>query len=229
MKAIAINAATILIGSTVGMIIRNNVRKSMTDAIMIGIGLFTVYMGITGLTSGVNALVYLLALVLGGVTGTALQIEERIDKLSVKIQSKLTKDGTEDRFAAGLAGFFIISCSGAYTIVACFNTSLGNNAMLYTKAVMDLVVSMAMAASLGAGVLLAGVPIILYECILVGFAGALTPVMSEAMTEAVTCMGAILTIAIGANVAGVSRFKVMNYVPSLVLAPLFAFLAEKIL
>ena len=228
MKAILINAATILAGSGVGLIIKNNVKRSLTDAIMLGIGLFTVYIGITGFSGGVNALVYLLALVLGGVLGTALGIEEGIDRLAKKAQDTLAKNDGEDRFAAGLTDFFIMSCSGAFTIVACFNAGLGDNTMLYTKSVMDLVVSMAMASSLGIGVMAAGVPILLYEGLLIAFSGALAPVLSETMLEAISCTGAILTVAIGANVTGVSKFKVMNYVPALVLAPLFTFLAGKI-
>lgn len=229
MVAVLVNAVTVMLGSTVGLLIKNNLKKSITDAILIGIGLFTVYMGVTGLTVGLNSLVYLLALVIGGVAGTALKIEERIERLGLRIQNKLSKGDAENRFAEGLTGFFIMSCSGAFTVLACFQAGLGNHTMLYTKAAMDLVVSMAMAASLGAGVMLAGVPIVLYEVILVAFSGALAPLLNETVTEAISCTGAILTLAIGLNVAGISKFKVMNYIPALVLAPLFASLLAKIL
>lgn len=229
MKALAVNAATILVGGTLGLLIRNKLKKSLTDAILIGIGLFTVYIGVTGFGTGVSALVYLLALVLGGLIGTALKIEDGVDRLAKKAQDRLSRGDGEDRFAAGLTGFFIMSCAGAFTIVASFNAGLGNNTMLYTKSVMDLVVSMAMAASLGAGVLAAGVPILLYEGILVLCSGALAPVLSEQMLEAISCTGAILTVAIGANVLGVTKFKVMNYIPSLILAPLLVLLLGKVL
>lgn len=228
MVAIVVNSASILVGSIIGLIIKNNVQKRITDAIMVAIGLFTVYIGITSLTSNISAIVYLLAIVIGGVFGTLLKIEDRIDQFSVKIQKKFSNNEEENRFAAGFAGFFIVSCVGAFTIVASFNVGLGDNTMMYTKAAMDFVVSMAMASSLGAGVLCAGVPIILYECILAGFSSALAPVLDDSMIEAFSCMGAILTIAIGSNVTGATKFKVVNYVPSLLLAPLFAFLISYI-
>lgn len=226
MLAIAVNAATILIGSLIGLLIKNNLKKNITDAIMIAIGFFTVYVGITGLKSEVNAIVYLLAVVLGGITGTALQIEEKIDALAKKIQNKFSKDDSENRFASGFVGFFVVSCVGAFTVVASFNVGLGDNTMMYTRAVMDLVVSMAMASSLGIGVLFAGIPIILYETVLALFSGFLVDILSGTMIDAFSCMGAILTLAIGMNVAGVTKFKVVNYIPSLILAPLFAFLTE---
>lgn len=226
MIAIAINAATIVIGSIIGLLIKNNLKKNITDAIMIAIGFFTVYIGITGLKSNVNAIVYLLAVVLGGIIGTVLQIEEKVNIFAKKVQNKFSKDDGENRFASGFTGFFIVSCVGAYTIVASFNVGLGDNTMMYTRAVMDLVVSMAMASSLGIGVLFAGIPIILYETALALFSGFLADILSETMIEAFSCMGAILTLAIGMNVAGVTKFKVVNYIPSLILAPLFAFLAE---
>lgn len=226
MIAIAVNAATIIAGSLIGLLIKNNLKKNITDAIMIGIGFFTVYIGITGLSTNVNSIVYLISVIIGGVIGTALKIEDNINKAALKLQKKLTKDDEENRFAAGLTGFFIMSCVGAFTIVASFNAGIGDNTMLYTKAIMDLIVSMAMASSLGIGVLFAGIPIILYELILVCFSGFLSSFLGDSMIEAFSCMGAILTIAIGTNVAGVTKFKVVNYVPSLILAPLIAFIIE---
>lgn len=227
MIAVLVNAGTIIIGSLIGLLIKNNIKKSITDAIMIAIGLFTVYMGITGLASEVNSIVYLLALVFGGVIGTLLNLEDNINKFALKVQKKLSKGDEENRFASGFVGFFIISCVGAYTIVASFNCAVGDYTMMLTKAVMDFVVSMAMASSLGIGVMFAVVPTILYETVFVLFSGAISTIMSEAMVSALSCMGAILTVAIGLNVAKVTKFKVVNYIPSLVLAPLFAFLAEK--
>lgn len=220
-----LDAAAILAGGLIGLLAKNRIRKKLTDAIMIGIGLFTVYTGITGLTKGVNALVYLLAVVFGGVSGTALGMDDRIGVLAKKVQDKMSKGEEENRFASGFTGFMIISGVGAFTIVASFNAGMGDHTMMYTKCVMDFVVAMAMAASLGTGVLFGAIPVILYEAILVLFAGTLTPLMSETMIEAFSCTGAILTVAIGLNVAGISDIKVVNYIPALVYAPLLALLA----
>jgi len=228
MLAIIINAVTIVIGSLIGLFIKGNIKKAVTDAIMVGIGLFTIYIGIIGLSSGVNAIVYLLAVILGGVIGTLLNLEERIDKTAIKIQNKLTKEDGENRFAIGFTSFFIISCVGAYTIVASFNAGIGDCTMLYTKAVMDFIVSMTMASTLGIGVLFAGIPIIIYETLLVCFSSFLSGMISSAMIEAFSCMGAILTIAIGINVVGIKKIQVVNYVPSLLLAPLLAYIFELI-
>ena len=226
MTAILINAAAIAAGSLIGLCIKSRIDKTVTDAILTGIGFFTVYIGIAGLAGAegtVDQLVYLLSVTLGGALGTVLKIDARIDRFALKVQHRFS-DGEENRFASGLTGFFLMSFVGAYTLVACFNAGLGDNTMLYTKAVMDLIVSMAMAASLGIGVLFAGVPIVLCELVLVCFSGYLSSVWSASVIEAFSCTGAILTLAIGTNVAGVTEFKVVNYVPALVFAPLFAFL-----
>ncbi len=228
MIAIAVNAATIIIGSLIGLLINKNVKKSLTDAIIVGIGFFTVYMGIMGLNSSVNSIIYLLSIIFGGIIGTALQIEEKLNKAALKVQNRFAKDDAENRFASGLAGFFIMSCVGAFTIVASFNAGLGDNTMLYTKSVMDFIVSLAMASTLGIGVLFAVIPTVLYEGLLVCFSSVLSSLLGGTMIEAFSCMGAILTIAIGTNVAGVSKFKVVNYVPCLIFAPLFAFIFEKL-
>jgi len=224
MLAIIINAVAIVFGSLIGLLIKSNIKKAVTDAIMVGIGLFTMYIGIIGLSGGVNAIVYLLAIIIGGVIGTLLKLDERTDKFALKIQEKLTKKDGENCFAIGFTSFFVISCVGAYTIVASFNVGLGDNTMLYTKAAMDFIVSLTMASTLGIGVLFAGIPIILYETALICFSSFLSGILSNPMIEAFSCMGAILTIAIGISVAGIKHFKVVNYVPSLLLAPLIAYI-----
>jgi len=226
MISIAVNIAAIVLGSLIGLTVKNSLRKSITDAVMVGIGLFTVYLGITGLKSEVSSIVYLLAIIFGGAIGTSLKIDEGVDRFADRVQTRLIRDGEESRFAEGFTGFFIMSCVGAYTLVASFNAGLGDGTMMYTKAVMDFIVSMAMASTLGVGVLFAGIPIILFECILALLASSLSAALSDSVIEAFSCMGAILTLAIGTNVAGVTKFKVVNYTPSLIFAPLLAALFE---
>lgn len=80
------------------------------------------------------------------------------------------------------------------------------------------------AIMIGIGVLFAGIPIILYEGILILFSATLSPVLGDSVISAFSCMGAILTLAIGTNVAGVTKFKVVNYIPSLIIAPVLAYL-----
>ena len=222
MTALLINAVTIAAGSLIGLLIKSRLSRNVTDTIMVGIGFFTVYIGISGIAGAegsVSSIVYLLSVTLGGVIGAVLKIDEKIDKAALKVQNLLTKDG-ENHFATGFTGFFIISFVGAFTLIASFNAGLGDNTMLITKSVMDLIVSMAMAASLGIGVLFAGIPILLCELALVCFAAFLSSVLSAPMIEAFSCMGSILTIAIGTNVTGITDFKVVNYLPALLIAPL---------
>lgn len=228
MTAIAVNAATILLGSLLGLLVRNHISRKITDAMMAGIGLFTVYLGITGLTGSVSPVVYLLALILGGITGTLLKLDDRINGAAAKVQKKYSADTGGNTFASGFVGFFLMSCVGAYTIVASFNAGFGDNTMLYTKSVMDFIVSMTMASTLGIGVLFAGIPILLYEVLLVCLSGFLSRYMGGAMAESLSCMGAILTLAIGTNIAGISKIKVVNYIPCLLFAPLLAFAMEKL-
>jgi len=232
MLAIIINALTIICGSLIGLLVKKRTNDAVSGAVMTAIGLFTIYIGISGFSNGVNAVVYLLSIVLGGLIGTLLDFEGRVEKAALIIQYRLSaavsNDDGENRFAMALTSFFVISCVGAYTLLAAFNAGLGDNTMLYTKAVMDFAVSLVMAASLGIGVLFAVIPIILFEILLVSFSSFLSGVMSSCMIEAFSCMGSILTFAIGIDVAGIKKIKVINYVPALLFAPIIAYLFERI-
>lgn len=228
MIALAVNFASIVVGGILGLMIRNSLKRNVTDAIMIGIGLFTVYVGVTSFSTGVSALVYLLAIVFGGIAGTALHLDELIGRLAGKVMKRLSKGGEENRFAAGFTGFFILSAVGAIPIVASFNVARGDFTLMYTKSVMDLVAGATMAASLGIGVPFAVIPILLVECLLAAFSAVLSPLLSSYVLEAFTCTGAILTVACGLNLAGATRIKLENYLPALLAAPLLAMLAERL-
>ena len=124
--------------------------------------------------------------------------------------------------------FFLISCTGAYTITACFQAGLGEYSMLYVKAILDIVVSMTMAAGMGIGVMLSVIPMFIYQGLLILCSSFLSPLLSESMIAAMSCAGALITVAIGTNMIGATHLKPVNYLPAIILAPLFQYIADNL-
>jgi uncharacterized membrane protein YqgA involved in biofilm formation len=106
---------------------------------------------------------------------------------------------------------------------------MGDNTMLYIKAVLDLVVSMTMAAAMGFGVVLSIIPMLIYQGLLILCSGLLSPLLSESMITAMSCTGAVITVAIGTNMIGATDLKPVNYIPAIIFAPLLQYIADLII
>lgn len=229
MLGLIVNLAAVILGSMIGVIARKKISENVAGGVLTAIGLCVLYIGITGLFTGANAVVILIAFAIGTLIGAGLDLDGKLERSGQKLSDRFSGEGnSHEQINAGLA-FFLVSCTGAYTITACFNAGIGDNTMLYTKAVMDIVVSMTMAAGMGIGVMLSVIPMLIYQGLLILFSGLLSPLLSESMISAMSCTGAVITIAIGTNMIGATKLKAVNYIPAIILAPLFQYIAEVIM
>ena len=190
---------------------------------MIGIGLCVVYMGITGLTGEVGTILLLFSVIIGTLIGTAIDI----DAESMLLLSGWRKSLSKKRAAPlprGSSHALFYPARGAYTIMASLNAGLGDNAMLYTKAIIDLCVTMMLASTLGIGVMFSAAVIFVYQGALALFSGVLSPLLSDEMIGAFSCVGALLTIPLGTNMMGVTDIKIANYIPAIIAAPVVVWL-----
>lgn len=217
-----VNVAAVVIGSAIGLLMKRGLSQKITDFILVAIGLYIVYIGIMNLSSETDMIVLLLAVAFGAGIGVALDIDGALNRLAKKVQDRFVRDKENSRFAEGMVGFFLISCTGAYTIIACFDAGMGNYSMLYTKAALDFIVTMMMASTIGIGVMFSAIPLFAYQAVLTIFSGILAPVMSDTMIDAFACAGGLITIPIGTNMMGITNIKIADLIPVLFLAPIFA-------
>ena len=223
MAGLLVDAVSIIAGSFIGLLLKKGISKKISDAIMIGIGLCVVYMGITGLTGEVGTILLLFSVIIGTLIGTAIDIDARINALALRLEKKFVKE-EGSTFDKGFVTCTILSCTGAYTIMASLNAGLGDNAMLYTKAIIDLCVTMMLASTLGIGVMFSAAVIFVYQGALALFSGVLSPLLSDEMIGAFSCVGALLTIPLGTNMMGVTDIKIANYIPAIIAAPVVVWL-----
>ncbi len=230
MTGVIINTITVIIGSTIGLLLKKGIPERISKAAMTAIGLCTLYIGIDGALSGDNTIVLILSMVFGTIIGTAINIDGKLEKLGNAIEKKMKREDSKGSISQGFISASLLFCVGAMTIVGSLNAGLsGDNELLITKSVLDLISSCMLASTLGIGVLFASAFVLTYQGALVLFAQLLQTVLTdEALRNEITCAGSVMIIALGLNLLGITKIKVANLLPALLLVPLFFWLISLI-
>ncbi len=228
MLGVLINVATVIIGSSLGLLLKKGIPERITKAAMTAIGLCTLYIGIDGALDGENTIVLILSMVFGTIIGTAADIDGKIEKLGLFIENKIKKDSEKGSVAQGFITASLLFCIGAMTIVGSLNAGLkGDNELLITKSILDLISSCMLSSTLGIGVIFAAIFVLLYQGGLVLLAGLLQNVLTDtALIAEITCAGSVMIIALGLNILGITKIKVANFLPALLLVPVFFYLVS---
>lgn len=220
MLGVFVNVLTVIVGSLVGLLFKKGIPEKVSKAAMIGLGVCTVYIGISGSLEGENVLIIIAAVVLGAIVGTLINIDGAVNRLAEKVEDKFRRGGEKGSLAEGFVSATLLFCVGSMTVTGSIQAGLtGDNSILITKAMLDLVSSMMLASSLGAGVLLASGSVLVIQGGLVLLAGLLAPFMDAGAVREMTCAGSLLIIMIGTNLMGISKFKVADYLPAIIFAP----------
>ena len=216
-----VNVLTVVVGSLVGLLFKKGIPEKVSKAAMIGLGVCTLYIGISGSLCGENVLIIIASVVLGTIIGTLLDIDGRINRLAKKAEDRFRKDGKNGSLAEGFLSATLLFCVGSMTVTGSIQSGLtGDHSILITKATLDLVSSMMLASSLGFGVLLSAVSVLVIQGGLVLLAGVVAPFMSPGAINEMTCAGSLLIVMIGTNLMGISKFKVADYLPAILFAPI---------
>jgi len=222
MIGVIVNVITVIIGSCVGLLFKKGIPQKVSNAVMIGLGICTLYIGISGSLCGENVLIVIAAIVLGVMVGTMIVIDTAINTASNRIEAKFKKkDGNTVSVAEGLVSATLLFCVGSMTVTGSVQAGLtGDNSILFTKSTLDLVSSMMLASGLGVGVLLASVSVFVIQSTLVLLAVLISPLMSPGAINEMTCVGSLLIIMIGTNLMGITKIKVADFLPAIVFAPI---------
>jgi uncharacterized membrane protein YqgA involved in biofilm formation len=236
----AINAGAILIGTTVGVLfgghLSDRTRNTVTDGLGLVVGVAAVGSAVSiadpallrAVGKGWPTLIVLLALVIGGVIGSALKIERRLETLGEWLQRRFAKEN-ESTFIEGFVVASLVFCVGPLAILGSISDGLGTGTdQLVLKSTLDLIASMAFASALGWGVALSIVPVVIYQgaWTLVGvFAGN---TMSDYAIAAMTATGGLLIMAIALRLLKIREIAIGDLLPAIIVAPLLAFLVATI-
>ena len=213
-----VNTAAVIIGASIGLLIKKGIPKRVGDALMKALGLCTLFIGISGAFKGEDTLVMIISMVLGTLIGEAVDIDQHVNSGVRKIENRFTKKNSENSISQGFITASLLFCIGSMTIVGAMNAGLlGDNTMLFTKSTLDFCSSIIFASTLGIGVLLSAGFVLVYQGGLTLLAIAAAPLLSTTVINEMTCVGSLVIIATGLNLLGITKLKLMNYLPAMFL------------
>lgn len=222
---------TVLVGSCVGLALRGKFSEELGGAIMKGIGLANLGMGMASLLGTADFMGVIICMVVGTLIGEKANIERAMDRFGDLLRRKLVKGEGNSRFVEGFVNATVLFCVGAMAINGSIAAGIeGDYSILLTKSVMDGVSSITFAAAMGPGVLCAVIPILVYQGGLTLLAGVVGPYLSAAVITEMSAVGGAIIIGIGLNLLELGRdhIRVSNMLPAIFLpilyVPLSAFL-----
>lgn len=226
MLGVIVNTITVILGSSLGLLMKKGISEKISKAAMTAIGLCTLYIGIDGALQGDNTIVLILSMVFGVIIGTALNIDGKIEKLGSFIESKTKIKGEQGTVAQGFITASLLFCVGAMTIVGSLNAGLsGDNELLFTKSILDLISSCMLASSLGIGVIFAAAFVLIYQGGLVLLASLISNILTDtALINEITSAGSLMIIGLGLNLLNITKIKIADFLPALLLVPVFYYL-----
>jgi uncharacterized membrane protein YqgA involved in biofilm formation len=221
MLGTVINAGAVIVGSSVGLLIHSRLPRRITTIVFQGIGLFTLFLGITMAMKVGNFLVMIFSIVLGSIAGELLNVDGRITSMSEFLKRKIRLKS--ERFTEGLVTAFLIFCMGSMSILGPIEEGLGKPPnILLAKSVLDAFSSMALSASLGVGVLFSVIPLVMYQGGITLFAGYVQGFFTSALINELTAVGGLLLMGLGINILEIKSLKILNMLPSLVIVVILA-------
>ncbi len=217
------NVATVVAGSTLGLLIHARLPEKLSRIVFHAIGLFTLVLGFSMALKSDRYLIIIFSLVAGAICGELLDIDAALNRMSEGLKRRLRI--SHEGFTEGLITAFFLFCMGSMTILGAFEEGLGGEpTLLMTKSVLDGFSSIALAASLGIGVLFSAVPLFLFQGGLTLFAAWLHDFFTPEMIAAMSGLGGILLVGLGVSILDIKKIKVANMLPALLFIVVLAYI-----
>jgi len=219
-----VNVVAIVIGTLIGFMLKRRLPERINSIAMQGLGLVTALIGIKMMITTQSPLIVLVSIVIGGVLGELLRIEDRLDRLGARVEARFSKErGT---FAKAFVTSTLLYCVGPMAIVGALQDGLrGDYSILLTKSGLDGIASVAFASTLGIGVLFSTLPVAAYQGGITIGASLLEPYLTSSMINEMTATGGLLILGIALNILQVTRIRVGNLLPAILFAAILSAIA----
>lgn len=202
--------AVVMVG--IGGALKGVINDALTDAVV------TPELLVDGLSSE-NTIITILSIVLGVLIGGLIDIDRWVNLLGKKIEGLFNKNTdlntTRVPVAQGFVSASLLFCVGSMTIVGSIQSGLsGNHNLLYTKSLLDFVSSIILSSTMGIGVLLSSAFVLVFQGGIALVANLAGQGLSAAVIDTMSSVGSVLIVGLGLNVMGVTKLKIMNYLPA---------------
>lgn len=219
------NCGAVIVGSLLGLLFKKGIPTRISDALMKGMGLCVLCIGISGAIKCQNTLVLIFSIIFGAVIGELIDLDKWIGKLGEKIEKSF--GATDGNVTQGFVTATLLFCVGAMSVLGPLESGLlKNHTTQFIKSVLDFVASIIYASSLGIGVIFSAVSVFVLQGSITVLAQWLSPLFTEVVITEMTAVGSLLIIALSLNILGITKIKIMNYLPAVFLAIPFCRLYE---
>ncbi|CAB4566980.1 unannotated protein [freshwater metagenome] len=235
-----INVVAIIVGTVIGVLVGNRLSEKTSRVVTDGLGLVVLVLGglnvmslldqefVSAVGAGIPLLVVIGAILIGGIIGSALKIEQRLEQLGTSLQKRFAGKGTKDskeKFITGFVNASLVFTIGPLAILGALSDGLGQGIeQLATKSILDAFASLAFAASLGWGVALSAIPVGIWQGLITVLAFSVGAVVSAPIISALTATGGVLLLGVGLRLLQLRQVAVGNMLPALIVAPLITLL-----
>ena len=213
-----INVVAVVAGTLLGLLFGKKITEEMRRVLTLGVGMCVVVLGLQSALATSNMMLVIIAVVLGGVAGSLLKIEKGLDRMGDMLQKRFARGGS--RVGEGFVTATLIFCVGAMAITGALDSGLrGDHSTLVAKSVLDGVTSMVLASTLGWGVMLSAVAVLIYQGGIALAASFVAPLLENArMVTEMSAVGGVLIMGIGLNMIGMKeRIPVGDLLPAIVM------------
>lgn len=240
-----LNVVAIVLGALIGVLIGNRLPEKLSRLLTDAMGLVVLVIGamnlmalwdkdfVAAVTAAGTLLVVLASLIVGGITGSLLQIEERLEKFGGWLQKKTSKENpgqSREKFIEGFVNASLLFTIGPMAVLGALSDGLGQGIeTLALKSTLDGFTAIAFAAALGWGVAFSAIPVGLWQGILTVAAALMGALMPAAVVASITATGGILLLATGLRVLQIRMISVASLLPALVAAPLLTLLVQALI
>ncbi len=215
LTGVLINAAAVAAGGVLGTLGGRLMPEKMKQTVLAATGLVSIGIGISGAIGSSNQLIPILSLVIGSVIGELLHIEDGVTCAGDWLQKRFGKSGS---ITEGFVTGSLVFAAGAMAVMGALESGLKNDhTILMTKSVIDMAGSVAFAGSLGIGVAFSALSVLVLEGTVALLASLLTGVLTDAVITEISVTGSLIIIGVALNVLGLTKLRIMNMTPALLL------------
>lgn len=221
-----VNTAAVIIGGTIGLLLKKNMPERVTTIYFQAVGLFTLAIGITMVVKMEHILIVVGSLAIGSLLGEWLNLENGAERMSNYLKKRF-RIGS-DKFSEGLITAFLLFCIGSMTILGTIQEGTGGSSdLLFTKSLMDFFSALLLASAFGIGVLVSSIPLLIFQAALTLLAMYASSFFTPSIIQGLTSVGGILLIGLGINILEIKRLRIMNMLPALLVVVLLLWIFVK--
>lgn len=222
-----VNAIAILAGALIGRLLGKAISEGVKHTVLQGLGLGVLLVGITMAVETNKIIIVLVSLMLGAVIGELIGIERILEGWGNALEKKVSANGAGGDIAKGFVAATLIYCVGAMAIMGSIQGGLtGDYDILYAKSLLDGVMSIVLASTMGIGVAFSAISVLLYQGIITLLAHWATQFLTDPIIAELTSVGGLLIVGIGLNILEIKTIRVGNLLPAIFVAVILGILLQ---